>query len=175
LPRDNLENNLMGFTLEQLNKFLAKAALAAYAGGGPEVDPEEPGFKELEYKEDDWRYLDSYCGFFQSWGREVVWYKNMPIWNQLYGGGMGEKCRTDGEFEHKTFDFLKKALSAGEKQKTFQPRGPRSFKNDDWSYVCNWKGDIAKFSGHEEIFYKNEVVFTHNFIGGLVESKKNKK
>lgn len=35
--------------LKELNIFLGKAALATYAGGGPEVDPEEPGFKELEF------------------------------------------------------------------------------------------------------------------------------
>ena len=161
----------MEFTLEQLDDFLGRAALATYAGGGPENDPETPGFKELEYEEGDWHYRDSYCGFFQSWGREVVWYKNKPVWVSLYGGGMEEKYRTDGEFTHHAFQFLKKALSAGEKQKAFQPRGPKALQDGEWKYVCNWNGDIKKFSGREEILYKNEIVFTHDFIGGLAEYK----
>ena len=40
--------------LEELNRFLGKAALATYAGGGPDVDPEEPGFKDLEFKKGKW-------------------------------------------------------------------------------------------------------------------------
>jgi hypothetical protein len=32
-----------------------------------------------------------------------------------------------------------------------------------------WKGDIAEFSGGEEIHYQGELVFTHKFIGGLIE------
>ena len=162
---------MKGLNFEELNKFLGKATLATYAGGGPEMDPEIPGFKELEYREGDWYYRDSYCGFFQSWGREVVWYKGKPAWNSLYGGGMKEKCRTDTEFEHRTFEFLKKALSTGEKKETFQPRGPKELFDGDWKYICHWKGDITNFNGNEEIRYKGETVFTHHFFGGLVEWK----
>ncbi|MDD5341461.1 MAG: DUF5680 domain-containing protein [Patescibacteria group bacterium] len=157
--------------LKKLNRFLGKAALATYAGGGPEVDPEEPGFTELEYKQGDWFYKDSYTGFFQSWGREVVWYKKKPVWNQIYGGGMVKKYHHNFKFSHETFNFLKKALSAGEKKKLFQPRGPKKFKQGDWLYQCKWQGDITNFLGSEKIFYKNKVVFIHNFYGGLVVAK----
>ena len=47
--------------------------------------------KELEFKEGDWYYKDSYTGFFQSWGREVVWYNKKPFWTQIYGGGMNKE------------------------------------------------------------------------------------
>lgn len=161
----------MDIDLKKLNEFLGKAALATYAGGGPEMDPETLGFKELEYREGDWYYRDSYCGFFQSWGREVVWHKDKPIWVSLYGGGIEGRTRTDTQFEHQTFGFLKKALSAGEKQKAFQPRGPKNFKDGEWNYVCDWNGDISKFSGHEEISHGGERVFTHDFIGGLAEGR----
>jgi len=50
--------------LQELNRFLGKAAINTYAGGGQEVDPEEVGFKELEFKEGGWYYKDSYTGFF---------------------------------------------------------------------------------------------------------------
>jgi hypothetical protein len=105
--------------LQELNRFLGRAALNTYAGGGQEVDPEEVGFKELEFKEGNWYYKDSYAGFFQSWGREVVWYNQKPVWTQIYGGGMTAKFQNDTKFAHETFDFLKKALSAGEKKRFF--------------------------------------------------------
>jgi hypothetical protein len=127
----------MDFTIEQLDEFLGKAALATYAGGG-EVDPSKPdfvsrlpGFKELEYKEGDFYYRDSYAGFFRSAGQEVVWFKNVPVWSQCYAGGMTQKNCNDEKFAKETFDFLKKALSQGEKRAAFQPRGPKNFKEGE--------------------------------------------
>lgn len=157
--------------LKKLNEFLGKAALETYAGGGPNFDPEkaERGMKELEYgnPENEQYYKDSYGGFFQSWGREVVWHNQKPFWVQIYGGGMELKYHDDTLFTHQTFDFLKNALSAGEKRNSFQPRGPASFKKGDWSYRCQWKGDITRFKGDEEIKYRGKRVFTHQFSGGL--------
>lgn len=154
--------------LAELNRFLGKAALHTYAGGGREVDPEEAGFKELKFKENGWEYQDSYTGFFQSWGRETIWRHKKPVWTQLYGGGMTQKFQNDARFAHETFDFLKKALSAGEKQTDFQPRGPQKFTDDDWEYFSEWQGDITKFKGQEKIMFEKEIVFTHDFEGGLI-------
>ncbi len=154
--------------LVQLNRFLGKAMLETYAGDGVKVKPQRSGFKELEYKESDWYYRDSYTGFFRSWGQEVIWFKGEPFWNQLYGGGMVDKFNNDTKFARQTFGFLKKALSAGEKQESFQPRGPKYFTDHDWGYVCEWKGDITNFKGNEKILLKRETVFTHNFFGGLI-------
>ena len=158
-------------SIQQLNTFLGKAALATYAGGGDKTESKEPGFIELEYKEGDLYYKDSYCGYFQSWGRETVWFEGKPLWTQIYGGGMTEPYLNDDEFAHTTFTFLKKALSDGEKENDFQPRGPSSFKDGDWGYACEWEGDITRFKGSETITFKGEIVFTHNFIGGLVLAK----
>lgn len=154
--------------LQELNRFLGKATLSTYAGDGQEIGPKEIGFKELEFKDGDWYYKDSYTGFFQSWGREVVWYNQKPFWTQIYGGGMTAKFQSDIKLAHETFDFLKKALSAGEKQEDFQPRGPKFFSKDDWEYFCDWHGDITRFEGQEKILFKKETIFTHNFLGGLI-------
>jgi hypothetical protein len=154
--------------LKELNRFLGKASLATYIGGGQEMDPQEPGFKDLEFKEGDWHYKDSYTGFFQSWGRETIWFKGKPFWAQLYGGGMVKEFHGDAEFAHKTFAFLKKAMSAGDKKEEFQPRGPKSFSDGDWKYTCTVKGDITSFQGSEKITLRGKTVFTHSFVGGLV-------
>jgi hypothetical protein len=156
---------------KELNQFLGRAALATYAGGGHEVDPKETGFKELEYREGDWFYKDSYSGFFQSWGREIIWNLNNPVWTQIYGGGMAENFQGDSLFARKTFDFLKKVLSAGEKKEEFQPRGPKKFSDGDWEYFCEWSGDITRFQGHEEILFEKKLAFAHDFLGGLIISK----
>ena len=154
---------------KELNEFLGRAALATYVGSGPEADS-GTGFSELEFKEGDWLYKDSYTGFFQSWGREVVWYKGEPVWNSLYGGGMRKEFYGNEQFAHETFTFLKKAMLAGEKIEEFQPRGPREFKEEEWGYTCEWGGDIENFRGDEKISHKGDVVFTHHFFGGFVRS-----
>lgn len=165
----NFRVETMNEFLKEFNKFLGKASLATYISSGPELDSELTGFKELEFREGQWYYTDSYTGFFQSWGREVVWFKNSPFWTQLYGGGMEKKFIGNKKFAHETFQFLKKAMSAGEKIDAFQPRGPKKFSDEDWEYECTWAGDISKFEGSEKIFFKNELVFTHKFFGGLVK------
>ncbi|MFA6519864.1 MAG: DUF5680 domain-containing protein [Candidatus Paceibacterota bacterium] len=163
-----IKNQNMGKEfLAKLNNFIGEAALKTYAGGGVEIEPSEPGFHELEHRDGDLYYKDSYGGHFQSWGRETVWEKGKPIWSSLYGGGMEKKYHDDADFTHQTFNFLKKAMSAGDKQKTFQPRGPSKYEDGDWRYQATWNGDIARFLGHEDILYKGEIVFTHDFFGGL--------
>jgi hypothetical protein len=154
--------------LTKLNSFIGIAAKATYAGGGASVTPWRKGFKELEYKDGDFYYRDSYTGYFRSWGQETVWYKDEPIWTARYGGGMTDEHQDDKDFADKTFSFLKNAMSAGEKVSQFQPRGPKEFTKDNWSYICNVDGDMSKFSGNESISFNGEIVFTHQFIGGLI-------
>jgi|TARA_Y100000310_G_scaffold301898_1_gene338750 hypothetical protein len=161
--------------LKEINKFLGEASLKTYAGGGAGVDPEnaEAGMQELEWgdKNEEWYYKDSYAGFFQSWGREIIWHNKIPVWCQIYGGGMEPEYHKDIEFTHKTFGFLKKAMSSGDKVNKFQPRGPKVFKDGDWKYASKMKGDIKKFEGSEKITYKGKIVFTHDFHGGLFVCK----
>jgi hypothetical protein len=157
----------MDSLLQSLLQFLTKASLATYVGGGSEIEPQRPKFNELAYEEGDWTYRDSYSGYFQSCGQEVVWHKQKPFWTQLYGGGMESSHQNDKSFADLTFQFLKKAMSSGKDESIFQPRGPKNLKKGDWEYVCEWGGDITKFKGHEKILFKTKVVFTHDFFGGL--------
>ena len=158
-------------SLQDLKQFIGKAALATYAGGGKETTPERRGFRELEYTKGDWHYRDSFTGYLRSWGQEVVRFQGEPCWTALYGGGMTLKYQEDIAFAHETFEFLKKALSASEKQVRFQPRGPKDFRDGNWKYECKWSGDITRFIGEEEIFYIDHLVFTHDFMGGLIISR----
>jgi len=151
----------------ELNRFMGRAAKATYASGGGKVEPWRKGFNELEYREGDWYYRDSYTGFLRSWGQEVIWYKDKPIWTCSYGGGMSAD-RMDAAFALETFTFLKKVFMAGDKENTFQPRGPKDFQEGEWKYHCELKGDITKFNGNEFISQNDETVFTHEFVGGLV-------
>lgn len=155
---------------KQLAKFLVKAKINAYAGDGAEVSPQRPGFYELEYKEGDLEYRDSYVGFYLAPGQEVVRLNGKPIWMMAYNGGMGNKHWQDKELADKTFLFLKKALK--QVPETIPFRGPANLKEGDFEYTNEVKGDIRNFLGTERIFYKGEEVFRQDYMGGLVLPKK---
>jgi len=161
--------------LEELAGFLVKAKKATYAGDGAEVESQRPGFKELEYKEGDWEYRDSYVGFFLAPGQEVVRFQGKPVWIMSYSGGMRENHQENEKFAHNVFAFLKKALSNVPKNKPF--RGPQNFdegelfKKGDFRYFNFIEGNIENFSGLETITYKGEEVFRQKYIGGLVKGK----
>ncbi len=158
-------------SFSRLNQFFGKASLATYAGVGKYVQPWNKGFNELEYVDGAWSYRDSFVGFFKSFGREVVWYEEKPIWTQQYSGGMQDEYVQNEEFTKSTFHFLKKALSAGEKIQNFQPRGPREYTEQGWLYRTGFIGNLCKFIGNEEILFNNKLVFTHHYFGGLVVNK----
>jgi len=154
-------------THAELHTFIQRASKATYAGDGTEVTPWRTGFKELEYREDDWYYRDSYAGSLRSWGQEVVWHNDIPTWICSYGGGM-EHTHMNETFARKTFSFLKKALLAKKSVIDFRPRGPKEFQEGNWKYECTVTGDITTFTGREYIRYNGVVVFTHYFHGGLI-------
>ena len=159
--------------LKKLAKFLVKAKIDTYASvNRMKIKPERLNFDELEYKEGDFYYRDSYTGFFQAPGMEVVRLggkKGKPIWTMAYSGGMLEKFHRDKKFAKEVFGFLKEALKRVSENIPF--RGPKSFKKDEWKYVNEIKGDIKRFFGFEKILYKSKEVFSQEYIGGLVIDK----
>lgn len=159
----------MKIDLKQLAKFLVKAKVQTYASDGKEIEPQRPGFKELEFKEGDWEYRDSYAGFFFAPGQEIVRFQGKPIWTMAYSGGMNKKYHGDIEFARKTFSFLKEALKQAREERPF--RGPEKLEQDDFVYIDNSEGDITCFKGTEKIIYQGEEVFKQDYIGGLVVPK----
>ena len=156
------------FNKDELRKFVYKAGMATYAGGGKEEEsPERPGFKELVYTEGDWNYRDSYTGFTRSRGMEVVRYQGNPVWSTSYGGGM---IKGKEDSAKQTFSFLKKTMLAKD-QNTFSARGPLNLTDGDWEYKYVQDGDIEEFNGYEEIHYRGEQVFFHRIIGGIIKGK----
>lgn len=154
---------------KQLIKFLLKAKSKTYAADGKEIIAQRPGFKELEFKEGDWEYRDSYIGFYFAPGQEIVRFKGQPIWAMAYSGGMNLEYHGDKEFAKQTFNFLKKALLKVKESRPF--RGPEEFKEGDYKYTDSSEGDVKDFKGTEKIFYKNKEIFKQDYVGGIVVPK----
>lgn len=157
----------MRIDLKQLAEFLVKAKTNTYASGAENnITPQRPGFQELEFKEGDWEYRDSYCGFFRAPGQEIVRFKEKPVWNMSYDGGMMPKFLDNKEFAEQAFKFLQKAMMKIEITKPF--RGPGEFHDGDYEYIMEVDGNITNFRGTEKILFKDEVIFVQNFMGGLI-------
>ncbi|MCX6808214.1 MAG: DUF5680 domain-containing protein [Candidatus Berkelbacteria bacterium] len=150
----------------QLKEFLFKANANGFAGDAQKILPQRPGFTELEYREGDWTFRDSYAGHFFAPGQEIVYLKDNPIWAMAYSGGMKFELHKDSDLAYKTFVFLKEALLHMDKDKPF--RGPSNFKKEEWYYISHLKGDLYDFLGNEKIYYQNKLVFEQNFIGGII-------
>jgi hypothetical protein len=153
--------------LKELADFIVEANGKTYAAGGVEVEPQRPGFKELDYVRGDWHLRDSYVGYFRAPGMTTVYYKDKPAWTMTYGGqGM-----TPSEYgvTKPTFNFLKSALMKVTPDLPY--RGLKKFQEGEWLYEMDVNGGIEDFEGNERILKGNKMTFRQLFFGGIVISK----
>jgi hypothetical protein len=150
----------------KLKGFLVEAKKNTYAGGGNEVVSQRLGFRELEYRKGDFYYRDCYVGYFQAPGMEAVYFKGKPVWTMAYAGKMHENHYDKAE---KAYTFLKKSLL--KVPVDYPYRGPKSFKEGDFTYEFEFKGSIKQFRGREKIYLDGEEIFYQDVVGGLVIDK----
>lgn len=158
--------------INELRRFVVKAKKNAWAGDRGEVAPERAGFKEHKFSEGEWHYRDSYVGFYCAPGQEIVRFREVPVWAMSYDGDMLKEHWGNLDLARQTFAFLKQALMEVDESLPF--RGPPIFerKEGKWIYLNNeCYGNIERFTGCENIKHNNQLVFTQNYIGGLVISK----
>jgi len=140
-------------------EFLIKAKQATYAGKGPEMLPSRPNSHDLQYVEDNLKYIDSYLGSEKFAGEEAMWDEDKPFWSMNYCGrvlGTG----FDG-------DFLKEALLNTTIDMPY--RGPLEYKKGNMIYKCVVNGNFEWFEGREEIYFENTKIYECNFHGGSIK------
>lgn len=143
---------------EGLAAFLVRAKRATYAGKGPETLSSRPSSHDLRYEEGNLLYIDSWLGGEGFAGEEAVWDSGVPVWAMNYAG------RTLGSAF--SGDFLKAALAAVDEDAPF--RGPAHFRDGEFSYHRRFSGDAFFFSGMEEIFAREDLVYECFFHGGAL-------
>jgi len=141
--------------------FLIRAKKATYAGGGAEALPSRPNSHDLRYSEGDLTYIDTYLGGYEFIGEEAVWFQSQPLWGMNYYGWMLVPEIPDG-----FSPFLKDTLKQLPEQTPF--RGPAQWERGEFAYRCQWSGNMAQFSGEEEIRYHGEVIYKLVFHGGRI-------
>ena len=141
--------------------FLIRAKRATYAAKGAECAPSRPGSHDLEYREGDLMYYDTYLGGDKFSGEEALWVSGVPVWSMNYPG------RVTGD--NFSGDFLKQALLSVPRDKPF--RGPARFESDGFPgylFVCESCGGTEWFQGFEYISLDGERIYECCFIGGDV-------
>ena len=153
---------------QQLYKFLVEAKKATYAAGkNAKKIIEDDNSTTLIYENGDFKYHDNYFGGEPYGGREVVFYKDTPVYIMAYYGNI---IPTVLDFSP-VYNILQKALSSIPKDTPF--RGPKEFKTDEYTYKNQFTGEINNFSGIETIEdNEGNEIYKAQYMGGYVDQRK---
>jgi hypothetical protein len=153
--------------IESLCKFLSKAKKATYASGEEsEKIIEKDKSTTLVFNDGDWKYHDNYFGGEPYGGREVVFFKNEPVYIMTYYGLVDEEVVGFSE----VYKVLQNALLLIPEKKPY--RGPENYKEGEYTYKNKFEGDIDDFFGEEVIKHNGKEIYKAKYMGGFVDQRK---
>lgn len=144
---------------EKVIDFLCRAKKTTYAGKGAEIASSRPNSHDLQYIENNLKYIDTYLGGEKFAGEEALWCDDSPFWSMNYMG----RIMGDGF----SGDFLKECLLLV--PKNYPYRGPLVYQNGEYKYHCIVNGEFEWFNGYEEIFCNDVKVYECIFHGGCIK------
>lgn len=149
------------FDQEELKEFLMRANMP-HATGQAKTKSEDDGSRTIEYKEGDYRMHDNFFGGEPYGGRLVIFFKNKPVFMEVY---YGQTSRPADE----VYDFLREALQHPAKDNPY--RGPAEYTKGKFTYKSSTEGDITKHTVKEFIYDGDDEIYWAVVIGGLVDQK----
>ncbi|MFA4975787.1 MAG: DUF5680 domain-containing protein [Candidatus Paceibacterota bacterium] len=153
--------------IKKLSDFLSNANKVGYSSGiKAKKIKEKDKSKTIIFKKGDWKFHDNYFGGEPYGGREVVFFKNKPVYMIVYYGFVNKSV---SDFK-KVYKFLQEALSQKSKN-SLQRRGPKKYVSGDFVYTNNFNGKIESFYGEEIIKIKGKKVYSARYAGGLVDQR----
>ncbi len=162
---NNLKNNNSDLSINELDAFLRKANLNTYANESVEkASPLRPGSSDYHFEEGDLTYHDTYFGATKFIGEEIIYKNGKPVWGMNYYGFTVSEDISEGLFDA----ILRPALMSGSGD-NIPVRGPKEFINGEWKYTFNADGDLANFTGIEEISKNGKVACQLYCHGGFIK------
>lgn len=151
--------------IEKLTYFLNEANKSTYANAdAPKVTPSRLGSEDYHFEKDNLIYHDTYFGGRDFIGEEIVYENETPVWGANYFGFVLDETADEKE----VYAFLRTALM--EQYEDIIPvRGPLRYSNDNKEYIFSVDGDLGNFSGTEEIFFENKLVYRCYVHGGMIK------
>lgn len=151
----------------EIHSFLKRSNEAGYANPEVHSTNETDGSHTIKYAEGDWKFHDNYFGGEPFGGREVIFYKNKPVFIMVYYGSITNFVKPIDE----VYAFLKQALLLGNSHE-IPVRGPMVFEDiRGWKYEFEVKGALESFSGVEKIFFEDKCIYEAFVSGGVVDTK----
>ncbi len=149
--------------LGNLNTFIVKAKAATYVGSGQPSPSCRPGSHDLEFRDGDWSYLDSYFGGRDFIGEEVVYFAGKPVWAMNYYGHI---LQPDLILPEQAGQVIKASLSKLYTEGRFL--GGFQYPHEQFTYIDTNEGEVASFHGREFISRGNVTVYELFYHGGLI-------
>ncbi|MFF2351155.1 DUF5680 domain-containing protein [Kitasatospora sp. NPDC058115] len=150
-------------TSTELNGFVVRAKAATYAGGGGRVAPVRTSSHDLEYREGELVYRDSYFGGTDFLGQETVHLGDRPLWGMNYYGCL----LTDGITASAAGETVKAALTALYAEGRFL--GGFRYTVGDFGYIDESTGTVDRFRGVEHILTATgERAYELRYHGGRI-------
>jgi len=150
---------------QALLSFIVQAKSATYVGNGARSPSCRPGSQDLEFKDGDWYYLDSYYGGQDFIGEEVVYYKGRAVWAMNYYGRI---LRTDLITPEQAGHMIKASLSRMYAEGRFL--GGYQYREGEFAYVDSSQGTVAHFTGRETISREGALAYELVYHGGNIKS-----
>ena len=149
----------------RLTKFLNAANKATYANREASKSTSlRPASEDYHFEEDDLIYHDTYFGARNFIGEEVVYENNIPVWGMnYYGQVLKEEVSTADAYK-----ILRPALMQ-EYENILPVRGPKIYTEGEHTYRNSVNGSLDSFSGIEEIYIKDELVYRCWYHGGDIK------
>ena len=155
---------MSNYSLDELNQFIVHAKAASYVGGGARSLPYRAGSHDLQLHEGGFSYLDSYFGEADFIGQEIVYFEGRPVWAMNYYGRILEPARIAAQ---DVGQVIQQSLSEMYRQGRFL--GGFEYTVGDSTYRDSSEGDVASFTGVEEILRDGVVVYRLVYHGGLIK------
>lgn len=149
----------MNLDLAELKRFLMKANMP-HADGTAKIAKESDGSRTIEFTDDDYHMHDNFFGGEPYGGRLVVFYKDEPVFMEVYYGKTSKPADA-------VYSFLREALQHPGKDNPF--RGPAEYTKGNLTYKCSTEGDVADHTVKEFIYEDGQEIYSAIIVGGLVD------
>lgn len=153
---------------DKLYNFLIEAKKQTYANENiKKVSSSRDGSYDYEYKNENMIYHDTYFGGSTFMGEEVVYSQSeSPIWEMNYYGTTLDETLSEEAMDK----ALRPALMlVGQDDSIIPVRGPKEYKNEDYTYIFEVNGNLDYFEGVESIYKKGSKIYELKCHGGVIK------
>ncbi|MGW1276257.1 DUF5680 domain-containing protein [Streptomyces tsukubensis] len=146
-----------------LESFVVRAKAATYAGGGGKIPSVRVSSHDLEYREGELVYRDSYFGGTDFLGQETVHLGDRPLWGMNYYGYVLHDDIDAGVAGR----VVTASLSALYREGRFL--GGFRYTVEGLTYTDETTGDVARFRGVEHITVPSGIrAYELRYHGGRI-------